>query len=119
MQPNLTTARKLARLLDAQFNILGLRFGFDTLIGLVPGIGDAIGLVSSSYLLWLGFSLRLPKAKLVRMGLNIVIDTAMGLVPVVGDLGDLFFKANLKNLRLIEAHLVSQVAEDKNDTGHR
>jgi hypothetical protein len=100
--PHLGIARTLATFLDAQFSFLGIKFGFDSLIGLIPGIGDLAGLFLSLYLIWIGYQMKVPQPTLMKMVLNVGIDTLIGAVPIIGDIGDVFFKANLRNLRILE-----------------
>lgn len=98
---------RLAFLLDDAFRIPGTerRVGLDALVGLIPGIGDAAGLFASSYLLYEGARLGVTLATLLRMALNIGAEAVVGLVPGLGDLFGFAFKANNRNLRLIERHL--------------
>ena len=103
----LARLRRLARLLDSAIGIPGTRFrvGLDGLLGFAPGVGDAaLGLVSL-YIVNEARKLGLPRHKLLRMLGNVVMDVAAGSVPVVGDLFDMAFKANLRNLDIIEQHL--------------
>jgi hypothetical protein len=100
--PHLEIARTLATFLDSQFSFLGVRFGFDSLIGLIPGIGDLAGLFLSLYLIWIGYQMRVPQSTLMKMAWNVGVDTAIGAIPILGDIGDVFFKANVKNLKLLE-----------------
>lgn len=96
--------RFLARLLDNQFRIPGTdyRIGIDPLIGLVPGIGDAVSALLAAWILVSAARIGAPPAVLARMGLNLAIDSLVGLVPVLGDLFDAGYKANARNLRLLE-----------------
>ncbi|EIM27627.1 DUF4112 domain-containing protein [Microvirga lotononidis] len=97
----------VARLLDDAVLIPGLnrRVGFDALIGLVPGIGDAVSAVLASYIIWEARRLGLPRWKIARMIGNVAFDTAIGAIPIAGDVFDVFFKANRRNLRIIHEHL--------------
>jgi hypothetical protein len=97
----------LTRLLDSAFVIPGLnrRVGFDAIIGLIPGIGDAVSTLLASYIIWEARQLGLPRWKIARMIGNVAVDTAIGAIPVAGDAFDLFFKANERNLRIIHEHL--------------
>lgn len=101
---HIKTARAFAELMDSKFKILGIPFGLDTIIGLVPGLGDLVTLILSTYLLWIGYRAKLPPAQMRRMVINIVIDTVVGSIPLLGDIGDLFFKANLRNLKILESY---------------
>ncbi|WP_099827041.1 DUF4112 domain-containing protein [Oceaniglobus indicus] len=102
---------RLARLLDARFSVLGIRFGYDSLIGLIPGVGDAVVAVPAAWLIWRAHRLGVPRTVLVRMMVNWGIDLGVGAVPVVGDLFDVAFKGNLRNARLLQEVLKKQAAE--------
>lgn len=104
-QHYLTGARQLARLMDARWGIGPLRFGLDSILGLAPGLGDAVAAVISLYQVWVGVQLGLPGSKLGRMLGNTIFDFLIGLVPFVGDLADTFFKVHIRNLRIIEQHV--------------
>jgi hypothetical protein len=97
----------LARFLDGAFVVPGtnLRFGMDSVIGLVPGVGDAVSALLSSYIIWEARQLGLPRWKIARMVANVAFDTALGAIPVAGDVFDVFFRANQRNLRIIQDHL--------------
>ena len=94
---------KLAILLDAQFGLPGtrIRLGLDGLLGIIPGIGDAIGLLLAGYIFSEATRARVRKRTLVAMGINTLLDTAVGAVPVLGDIFDIAFKSNMRNARLI------------------
>src|ERR687893_925859 len=97
----------LAKLLDNAFVVPGLnrRVGLDSVIGLVPGVGDAISAALASYIIWEARQLGLPRWKIARMIGNVAVDTALGAVPFAGDLFDVAFKANRRNLRIVREHL--------------
>src|SRR5437870_1319224 len=99
---HLRRAKLFATLMDSKFQFLGIRFGWENIIGLVPGIGDGIALALSLYLLVIGLQMRLPSAKIAQMIFNIVFDFLIGSVPVVGDIVDVFYKSNIRNLRILE-----------------
>lgn len=101
-------ARTIAKLLDSQFGFLGIRFGLDNIVGLLPGLGDVVGLAFSGYLVWIGFQAKLPQKYLNQMIANVVLDFVIGTVPLIGDIGDLFFKANLRNLKILEENVVEE-----------
>jgi len=107
LQRRLVRLRNLARVYDAGIRIPGTRFefGLDPLIGLVPGIGDAAGAGIATYIVFEAARSGVPWSVLVRMLLNVGIDALIGAFPVVGDLFDAAWKANLKNVDLLEAHL--------------
>jgi hypothetical protein len=91
-------------LLDNAIPIPGTRFrlGIDQIIGLVPGIGDLIGGALSLYIIVEAWRLGVPRGLLVRMGWNVAIDTFVGEIPLLGDLFDIAFKANIRNLALLD-----------------
>jgi hypothetical protein len=99
--------RKLARALDARFRIPGtpFRFGWDAIIGLVPGAGDAAGGLVGGYGLYAAFRLGAPPVILARMLLILAVDLVGGAVPVAGDLFDFGWRGNLRNLALLERWL--------------
>jgi hypothetical protein len=81
-----------------------MTFGLDPLIGLIPWIGDVTTPLFSAVLLFHGVRLRIPRVVQLRMLLNAAIDVAIGLVPLVGDFFDFGWKANVRNLALLERH---------------
>lgn len=94
-------------LLERSFRIPGTNVpvGLDSIIGLVPVIGDIITTAMGAYIVWEARNLGLSKFQLTRMGVNVAFDTLVGLVPVVGDAADFLFRSNTKNLRIIKRHL--------------
>jgi hypothetical protein len=101
----------VTRLLDDAFRIPGtrIRFGLDSILGAVlPGAGDALTAVGSVSLLLLALKQRVPTGILVRMLFNIAIDAILGAIPVLGDLFDVAYKANRRNLQLLESHTLER-----------
>jgi hypothetical protein len=98
--------RRLAWLIDGAFRLPGsrFRFGLNSVIGLAPAAGDALLTAISLYIVYEARQLGLPKLKLARMLKNVAIEAAAGAVPVLGDLFDVAFKANLRNLAILEEH---------------
>lgn len=96
----------LAKLMDAQFRIPGtnFRFGLDALIGLVPGVGDISTFAVSGYMLIIMARNGASGYLLARMVLNVLIDAIIGMIPLLGDIFDIAFKANIRNLRLMQQH---------------
>jgi hypothetical protein len=97
----------VANLMDSAFMIPGLnrRVGLDAVLGLVPGVGDALSAAIASYIIWEARQLGLPRWKIARMIGNVAVDTAIGAIPFAGDVFDVFFKSNQRNLRIIHEHL--------------
>lgn len=98
--------RKWAVLLDSAFRVPGTRltFGLDPLIGLVPWLGDLATPLFSALLLVHAVRLRIPRVVLLRMLINAAIDFGVGSIPIVGDAFDFGWKANVRNLALLERH---------------
>ncbi len=103
----LENTRLLVWLLDSAFRVPGTRwrFGFDPVIGLVPGLGDLVGAVLSFLVIWNAVRLGVPRRVQLRMALNVLAYAAIGTIPVVGDGFDFFFKANRRNYALLERAL--------------
>ena len=98
--------RRWAILLDSAFKVPGtrIRFGLDAIIGLVPGLGDLVAPVFTLVLLGTALRMRVPAIVVARMVLNAGIDMVLGLVPLAGDVADVFWKADLRNMALLERH---------------
>lgn len=108
----LSSSARLATLLDSQFSIPGtnFRFGLDGLLGLIPGIGDTIAMALSLIIVAEAVSRRVRKRVVALMLGNILLDWLIGLIPIVGDIFDVVYKANLRNLRLLEGELLAHRA---------
>lgn len=98
---------RLARLLDSQFRIpyTRIRFGLDSLLGLLPGAGDTVTAAMAAYIIFEAWRLGISPRVIGRMIGNLVIDWVIGSIPVIGDIFDVGFKANVRNIRLIEKEL--------------
>lgn len=107
MQQRVERLQRLARLWDSAIRIPGtrVRVGLDPLVGLVPGLGDAAGALVAAYIVLEAVRFDVPGATLLRMLANVAIDALVGTVPVLGDIFDVAWRANLKNVALIEHHL--------------
>jgi hypothetical protein len=112
-EQRLNQVRFIARLMDDQFRVPGtsLRFGLDSILGVVPGLGDALTSAISLLIVHHAWASGASKLTLARMLGNVGIDSLVGSVPLVGDLLDVAFKANRKNARLLEAHLGKRSAK--------
>ena len=98
---------RLSTLLDSRFRIPGtpIRFGWDSILGLIPGAGDLASLGPSAYLIYKGYRLGARKRTILRMSANTGLDFVVGAVPLLGDVFDLVFKANNRNFALLRKEL--------------
>jgi Domain of unknown function (DUF4112) len=105
----------LELLLERSFHIPGTKipFGLDSIVGLVPVLGDIVTAAMGAYMVWEARNLGMSKFQLMRMAANVGIDTVLGAIPVAGDAFDLLWRSNSKNLRIIKKHL------DKHHPGTR
>lgn len=99
--------RALSKLLDNAITVPGTRWkiGFDPIVGMIPGIGDLIGALLSAYIVLEAARAEVPTLTLTRMLGNVGLDTLLGAVPALGDVFDAAWKANTKNVALLERHL--------------
>ena len=102
---DLQRARQLAELLDSKFSIGGIRFGMDSIVGLIPGVGDIATLLAGLYPVYVAQKHGVGIPTRVRMLGNLLIDAGVGAIPLLGDIFDVGFKANTKNLRILEKAL--------------
>jgi uncharacterized protein DUF4112 len=111
--------RRVGWVLDSSMRIPGtrIRFGIDAIIGLVPGLGDLIAGALSLYIIAESARLGVPRTLLARMGWNVAVDTFVGEVPILGDLFDVAWKANMRNLALLEEHLQQPTSSAKANIG--
>ena len=111
--------RVLAQFLDSAISIPGTswKFGFDAIVGLIPVVGDLIGGLLSGYIILEAARAEVPTLTLARMLANVGIDTLVGSVPALGDLFDAAWKANIKNVELLERHLAVTAAPSGESRG--
>lgn len=102
LDTDLARAARLATWLDTKFSFLGFRFGLEGLLGLIPLVGDLLGALAGLFPFYVASRHRLGKSVQVRMGLNLLLEFFVGLIPWVGDAFDIGFKANVRNVRLLE-----------------
>lgn len=103
--PTLQRARRIAHVMDGLLVIPGtrIRVGLDPILGLIPGGGDLAAWAVSLQLVWAGWRLGATPATLVRMSGHVLLDAVIGMIPLAGDLFDVFWRANERNLRILEA----------------
>lgn len=106
-ETRLARARRVADLLDSSvaLPLVRYRVGLDALVGLLPGVGDWATTMAALYVVWQAVRLGVPRLTLLRMLGNVAVDAAVGAVPLVGDLLDAGWKANEKNVALLERHV--------------
>ncbi|MDC9513264.1 DUF4112 domain-containing protein [Pseudoalteromonas sp. CST5] len=111
-QAAIARLERFIKLTDSSIGIPFTKFniGLEAVIGLIPVIGDAAGLILSSYVLVEAQRLGVSKRIKTKMIINMLIDFVGGLVPFFGDIFDAFFKANTRNTRLLKKHLNAQLA---------
>ena len=116
---SLHRARQITQIFDNAFRVPGtrFRFGIDPLLGLLPGVGDVIGGSFSAYLVWLAARAGAPVPVLGRMIGYIGLDTLFGAIPLLGDLMDAAFKANVRNMQLIERYATDPSATTRTSKG--
>ena len=114
-EEKLIRLKRLSERLDDTFTIPGTKYkiGIEALIGAVPIIGDLIGGILASYIMYSGVKIGAPPRIIARMAVNIAIDFAIGSIPIIGDLFDLVWKANRKNVELIEDATLDDKEEQK------
>ncbi|GBF98108.1 hypothetical protein Rsub_10854 [Raphidocelis subcapitata] len=99
--------KTMVRVMDNGFTVpvINYKFGMDAVVGLVPYAGDVSGAVMGTYIMSTALKYHLPRRTLMRMMLNQAIDSVGGICPVLGDWFDFTYKANHRNLLLVEEHL--------------
>jgi hypothetical protein len=109
--------RRFAVWLDAGIAVPGtsVRFGLDPVLGLVPGLGDAVGALLAGWIFVEAIRLGAPRATLLRIVANIGLDALIGAVPVLGDVFDVVWKANIENVALLERHQLDPPGAGKAD----
>ena len=97
----------MEQLLERSFRIPGVNYpvGLDSIVGLVPVLGDIVTTALGAYIVWEAKNLNLPRWKIWRMMGNVGFDALLGAVPVVGDAADFLFRSNTRNLRIVKKHL--------------
>lgn len=117
---DLAVVEQLADWLDTKFEIpgLGVRFGLDAILGLFPGIGDAVTSLASFYILAMATRHNVPRVTQARMAANIAVDWLVGSIPLLGDLFDVAWKSNKMNVALLKRHLTATSEEQRRSRRH-
>ncbi|GAB5480512.1 MAG: DUF4112 domain-containing protein [Parasphingorhabdus sp.] len=105
----------MEKVLERAFIVPGINkpIGLDSLVGLIPIVGDIVTAVMGAYIVWEARNLGMSKWQLTRMATNVGIDTALGAIPLAGDVFDFLWRSNTRNLRIVRKHL------DKHHPGTR
>lgn len=116
-QRTLEALRRVAQLLDSAVTVPGTsyRVGLDPVLGLLPGLGDLVSPLFAVALLWQARQLAIPKVVQLRMIFNVAVDTLIGVVPFIGDLFDFAWKANIRNMALLERHAFEEHSASAGD----
>lgn len=104
MEKHLKIAGVLAKLYDSQFKFGKYSFGIEPVIGVIPVVGDVIGLVLSFYIYGIALKMNISGWDKFKMLINIILDFLLGLIPIIGDLFDFGFKANSKNFKILSKY---------------
>lgn len=106
--PELVWVDSASRMLDTKFRIPGtdIRFGADFLLGLFPGVGDVISFGFSGVLVMTLAKNGASPMLAARMLFNVILDLLVGSIPVLGNIFDLFYKANYRNVQLMQEYYV-------------
>ena len=104
---SLKRIERFAVLTDSCFRIpfTSIRFGLDSIIGVVPVVGELVGFVLSMYLIVESYKLKLPFSLKLKMLGNAALDFIIGIIPFVGDIADVAFKANIRNMEILLAYV--------------
>jgi hypothetical protein len=118
-ETSLSKLRRYAYWLDSGIRIpgIGWRIGFDSLLGLIPGVGDAIGAALGGWVMVEAVRARVRPATMARMLFNLALDATVGAIPLAGDLFDFAWKANQRNLALLERHQLDPARAGRADRG--
>ena len=100
---------RLARFLDSDFSVFGIRFGLDPIVGLIPVLGDVIMTVAAVYIVIEAAMLGVRTQVIAMMLVNVLIDFLLGAIPIAGEVFDVFYRANNRNIRLLKKELLKDV----------
>lgn len=106
MEKHIKVASSLANILDNQFAVGKFRFGYGSLINVIPGIGDCIDAVLSLYIIWIAIRVGIPIGIIMQMIGNIIVNFIIGLIPIFGDAYYFIRKVNMKNVTLLKKYAI-------------
>lgn len=104
MYTHIQLAEMVAKLLDRQFSLGGIRFGIDPVLKFIPGFGDLASFFLALYIVWVAQRYQVPKKQIAIMYKNIILDVFLGAIPVVGGIGDVMYQFNMKNLAILKQY---------------
>jgi hypothetical protein len=106
LPPDLVALRRFARVMDEAVGIPGtrFRFGADAALGLIPGVGDIIAGILSTWVIFGALRHRVPTRIILRMIVNVLVDVGIGEIPIIGDIFDFLFEENVINMQLLLRH---------------
>lgn len=118
IKAEIAALRRIARRMDALLRVPGTQIdvGLDTLLGLIPVVGDALAAAPSAYIIWKAHRLGASPGALAVMGVNTALDWSIGSIPVLGDIFDAVYNANIRNVALLERNLARQAARARDVT---
>ena len=105
MERELQRYERWSKALDSRFSLFGIRFGWDSVLGLIPGVGDAVTVIPAVMMINDGYRAGVRKRALGKMAFNTAVDLAVGSIPLVGDLFDVAFKSHRKNVAVLRNEL--------------
>lgn len=112
------TRRRINRLaywLDSAIPLPGGKsIGFESIIGIIPGVGDLLGALASGYIIVEGIKLGAPRNVVLKMVLNVALESTIGMVPIIGDVFDIFYKSNQRNVDLLRSMDETSTPPDQN-----
>lgn len=111
LRSHIDFARRLTQVMDMRFRVLGIRFGVDPLLDIIPGFGNVLSTVTSFYLFWIAYKLGVPGRIYVTMAWNLCVDYMLGVFPFIGIVFDLFFRANVRNFNMLEKFFDPDIIE--------
>lgn len=110
---HLKMVKILATLMDSQWSIGGVKFGLDPILNIIPWVGDVIGALISLYIVSIGWKMEISTIDKIRLIWNIILDFIVGFIPFIGVIFDLAYRANLRNIEILEKYSHGKFVEGK------